>query len=68
MVVIFKVNFVWDKYYTNILFNITIFFFFTMIQLFDFNLGDNEDERVNVEIIKQNTIEREDIMNDGYVD
>ena len=38
-----------------------------MIQLFDFNLGDNEDERVNVEIIKQNTIEREDIMNDGYV-
>ena len=68
MVVIFKVNFVWDKYYTNILFNITIFFFFTMIQLFDFNLGDNEDEIVNVEIIKQNTIEREDIMNDGYVD
>ena len=39
-----------------------------MIQLFDFNLGDNEDEIVNVEIIKQNTIEREDIMNDGYVD
>ena len=39
-----------------------------MIQLFDFNLGDNEDEIVNVEIINQNNMGREDIMNNGYVD
>ena len=39
-----------------------------MIEWYFFNLGENKDEIANVEIMNNNTLDREAILNNGYVD